>query len=157
MRSWAPLIVVLALLILLAALFGPGIYRGYLLRNTTGDLLEAALEGRTADITALVKPAQQQQVAQLIGQHLPAGYQQSISSLKLTRARIVDDSQAETLVTCKIEQGEWLGLYQGRLIWEYSQGRWEWNFEASAGAEFPLSGEPAWVKLSELMPLAESL
>ena len=157
MRNWAPLIVVLALLTLLAALFGPGLYRGILLRRSVGSLLDAVRAGRTADIVTQMVPDQQQEVAGLLAQYLPADYPEKITSLRLSSVRGEDDLRAITIVTCKINQGELTGIYQGQLVWHYRDGRWEWDFLASGGAELTLSGEPAWVRLSDLIPEAENL
>lgn len=157
MKNWAPLIVVLALIALLVALFGPGIYRGILLKRDVSSLLLAAREGRVADVVALIAPDQQAQISDLLARHLPADYQQSIDSLKMIDWHMEGENDAVTKVLCKIKHDEALGVYQGQLVWHYSGGHWEWDFLASSGAEFTPSGEPAWYSLRDLMPLAEGL
>lgn len=157
MKNWAPLIIVIVFIAILALLFGPGIYRDMQLRTAVSDLLSATREGRTADIVALVQPSQRQEVARLFNAYLPADYQKSISSIKLSRTTKLNNGSTVTIVTCKIASGDILAIYQGQLVWHYTGGNWELDFLGSAGAEFSPAGEPAWVRLSDLMPLAENL
>lgn len=157
MKNWAPLIVLLVLVVLLVLLFGPGIYRGILLRRSVAGLLDAIRQGRTSDIVSAVQQSQQQEVATLLAEYLPADYAQSIGSLRLSRLKLEDDAKAVAVVTCKLVQGEYMGVYQGQLVWHYAGGRWEWDFLASSGAEFMPGVDPAWIRLVDLMPQAENL
>jgi hypothetical protein len=157
MKNWAPLIVLLVLVALLVVLFGPGIYRGILLRRSVGGLLDTIRAGRTTDIVAAVEPGQQQDVAELLAEYLPPDYSKSIGSLRLVRTALEGETKAVTIVTCKLVQGEYMGVYQGQLVWHYTGGRWQWDFLASSGAEYMPGIEPAWIRLVDLMPQAEAL
>jgi len=157
MKNWAPLIVLLVLVALLVLLFGPGIFRGIQLRRSVSGLLDAVRQGRTADIVAAAEPSQQQELAGLLSEYLPQDYSQSIGSLRLKSSELEGNAKAVTVVTCKLVQGEYIGLYQGQLVWHYAGGRWEWDFLASSGAEFMPGVDPAWIRLSDLMPQAEDL
>lgn len=157
MKSWGPLIVVLVLVAMLAALFGPGLYRSVLLRRSVRTLTTAAQAGDTAAIVALISPSQQAQASELFGQYLPDNYAERIESFRLTHVSMDDDDTGVTIVTCKVLAGEYRGIYQGQLVWHYRAGRWEWDFLGSAGAEFSPAGEPAWIRLSELVTEAGQL
>jgi len=154
MRRYIPLAVLAAVTIVLAAVFGPGLYRGALFRRDCHALLQAAQEGRTADVLSGVIATQRQRIARLVQEHVPADYYTRIHTLKLSSFEREDSQTIWSLVICRIEDG---GVYQGKLRWIYQSGRWWWDVEQSYGAELTLSGEPAWQKFGTIIPLAEQL
>lgn len=156
--NWlAPLLAVVLLLALLGVLFGPGLYRSWRFNQTCLELLRDAREGRLAEVSAALEPAQQAQVGDLFNKFVPADYAAHMESLKLTSWRNSDDDKIWAIVTCRITQGEGFGIYQAKLRWHWHDGRWWLDFLASYGAEFSPSGEPDWIELSQLVELAELL
>lgn len=152
MKNYAPLIVLLLVIIVALAIYGPGVYRGMIFKRTLGSMLDSARKGDLNGVASSVIPSQQADVQQLLSTSLPADYQQNIQSLKLTSWRYTGKETINALVTCKLNSGDFTGIYQGMLVWRYN-GKWEWDFLASRGAEFSASGEPAWVDLGILIEL----
>ena len=150
-----PLLALLLLLAGAAAYFGPGIYRGVLFRRQCRAMLEDARAGRTSAVAGYVEASQQKRIATLLSQHLPAGYHEDIRSLRLLSSLRDDSTTMWAIVGCRIERNGYAGFYQGKLLWRYELGRWWWDFEGSYAAEWGLTGEPDWVKLAELIVLAE--
>lgn len=159
MRRWIPLLMIVAGLVVLGAYFGPDLYRGMLFKRDCASLLEGAAAGDLAKVVAQLAPAQQGGIGTLITSKVPDGYHEQIESLKLTRWWRADTTTIWSVVTLRYEQGEGLGLYQGKLRWVYDPAarRWWWDFGGSYAAPYNPSGEPEWQRIGELLPKAEQL
>ena len=157
MRRFIPLIVIVLLVGLLAAVYGPGVISAARFRGNCQSMLKDAAEGRLAGVVAVVEPSQQQEVQAMLSRYLPADYYQNITELRLIKIDRINADTMVAIVKCQVEHGAYAGIYQGRLSWRYHSGQWWWDFLKSSGAEFSLTGEPAWVALPEIMPLAEGL
>ena len=155
MKNWAPLIVVIIFIALLASLYGPGLYREYQFKRTINAMLSSARQGKLADVVLHVEKQQRQAVQLVLTTALPADYHQNIKSLRLTSLRKPMPDKFYATVTLKIEQGEVAGIYQGKLLWHYEDGQWEWDFAGSYGAAFSPSGEPQWLDLKDIISTAE--
>jgi hypothetical protein len=155
----APVLAVLILLTVMAAWFGPGLYRNWRFNQSCLQLLKAAKEGRTADVIAGIVPDQQQQIDALVKQYVPANYNKDIDSLKLTSWNISANDQQTiwAIATCRIQQGGDFGIFQCKMCWRWRDGHWWWDFNSSYGGEFSTSGEPEWTELSKLVELSELL
>jgi hypothetical protein len=149
-----PLLVLLGLLLTLGLAFGPRLYRSLQLSRSCTAMLESARAGNLTALASHIDPAQQQAALSLLGQVLPPDYYLHIRSLKLSSLSIEEDGSAWTIVTCRTEDEASGGLYQGKLHWYYRSGRWEWDFQDSYGAQYPLSGAPQWEALESYVRLA---
>ncbi len=155
MQRIIPIAVLLAVLIALAAYFGPPMYRGWLFKRDCNAMLAAARAGQLSAVIAAIDPAQQHQYGALLQQYVPADYNQSIESLKLLRFEESDQGRIWANVILRVEQGDSTGLYEGRLPWRFDGRHWTWDFAGSLGAAYsPNGGQQHWIKLEELIALA---
>ena len=152
MKNYAPLIVLLLVILVALAIYGPGVYRGMQFKRALGSMLESAKKGDTSQIAAFIMPSQRANAQHLFETSLPVDYQHYIESLRLTSWRFTGKHTVNALVTCKVNTGDFAGIYQGMLIWR-NNGKWEWDFLASKGAEFSTSGEPHWIDLGSLLEM----
>jgi len=157
MQKYIPLIILVLLVLGLALYFGPGLYKGYTFRRDSRLMLDAAKMGNLTGVTGAIDKLQQPRIRPLINHYVPMDYYQHIKSLKLTSWDLRDDGSIWSIVTLQIDQGGEMGIYQGKLHWLFDGRRWWWDFEGSYGGVFAPSGEPAWTRLGDLIPLAEAL
>ena len=136
--------------------FAPGLYRAALFRRDCRRFLDDVRAGRLTQVVQMIEPAQQQEIGKLINQFVPQDYYTHIVSLKLTTWEERQPGDVVAIVTLKVTDGS-EGVYQGKLRWRMAKHRWWWDFDGSYGAEFSLSGEPEWMRLGDLLPLAELL
>jgi len=155
----APVLAVLILLVVIAAWFGPGLYRNWRFNQTCLQLLKDAREGRTSAVVAGIVPTEQQQVGALVNQYVPADYYKDVDSLKLTSWRVSnsDKNTIWAIATCRVKQGDGVGIFQSKMCWRWRDGHWWWDFNSSYAGEFSTSGEPEWTELSKMIDLAELL
>ena len=156
MQRFIPLIVLVVLLLSLGLIFGPGMLRGWQLRKTVGSMLDSAARGDLSTVSAHALPAQRPQLDIMLG-HLPQSYSERIESLRMARYEMVDGTEAWTLVNCRIEGSGGPSIYQGKLLWRYTQGEWQWDVLGSYAAPFSPSGEPSWISIEEALALADNL
>lgn len=154
MQRFLPLLVVLLLLIALGALYGPAAYRNYLFQRDVEAMLASARAGNTQGIANAALAAQRADALAILTQYLPADYAGKIAKLTLGSTQEVDARTRYALVTCRIEAGEGIAIYSGKLKWTWTGERWEWDFFGSYAAPFQPSGEPSWIELDELLPQA---
>jgi hypothetical protein len=154
LRSYIPPAIIVLLLGAALLSWLPGALRIHRLRAECGAMLQACASGNMSGVTAFADPAQQAEVSALLSQYVPAGYEQSIAVLKLTRSG-VEGRIGWTEVLCRFE-GSAEGIYLGKLRWTEQQGKWRWDFMGSYGAEFALS-DPQWQSLPDLLPDAGRL
>ena len=152
MNRYIPLVVLLVLIGAFSIIYGPGIYRGLQFKRASSEMLRELKAGRLSAAIGYIEPAQQAGVSALT-QRLPADYQQHIASLKLTHWERADRETIWAVVTLRLQDDAGSGLYQGKLRWQYSQGRWWIDFSRSYGAPATLSGEPEWRELVDLLEL----
>jgi len=157
MRRFIPPLVILVVVLALAAYFGPGLYRAWLFRRDCGQLLLDTRAGRLQAVIHAIEQQQQLRVGALLTQHVPVDYYTDIVSLRRTSYEEPEPGLIWCIVTLRLQQGDGIGLYQGRLRWVFKGRRWWWDFEGSYGAQFSTSGEPEWIKLSDLVDYAEQL
>ena len=155
MKNWAPFIVILIFIALLACLYGPGLYREYQFKSAINAMQSSATQGKLTDVVLHVEKQQQQAVQALLTTALPPDYHQRIKSLRLTSWRKVQSDKIYATVTLKLAEGEVGGIYQGKLLWHYKAGQWVWDFAGSYGAAFSTSGEPHWLDLTDIITIAE--
>jgi len=158
-RRWIPLLMILAGLAALGTYFGPDLYRGLLFRRDCAALLEATAAGDLSQVAAQLTPTQQSGIGALITDTVPAGYEEYIESLRMTRWWRVDKTTIWAIVTVRLGNGDGLSIYQGKLRWIYDPAarRWWWDFNGSYGAPLASSGEPVWQRLGDLIQLTEQL
>ena len=158
MARWLPLVIVLAVMVIIAALVAPAIYRGMLFKRDCRALITAAQAGDKAGLTAACEPGQQAFAAALFNGALPPDFQNYIASLKLSTWERLPDGRVQSILTLRTEYNGSMGVYQGRLywVWDRSARRWYWDIGSSEAAEFPLSGEPEWRSLNEMLNMARS-
>lgn len=158
MQRIIPIAVLLTVLIALVAYFGPPVYRGWLFKRDCNAMLAAAQAGRLSTVITTIDPAQQQLYGPLLQQNVPADYFKSIESLKLLHYEESEPGKIWANVILRVEQGESIGLYEGRLPWRFDGRHWTWDFTNSLGAAYsPTSKQQDWIKLEELVALAGQL
>jgi hypothetical protein len=158
MQRLIPIAVLLAVLIALAAYFGPPVYRGWLFKRDCNAMLASAQVGKISPVIAAIDPGQRQQYGDLLLQYLPADYYKNIQSFKLLRYEESQPGKIWANVIMRVEQGDGTGLYEGRLPWRFDGKHWYWDFGNSMGAAYSPTGESQnWIKLEELIALAGRL
>ena len=157
MQRYIPLIAVLVLLLALALLYGPQLYRNWTFQRDVETMLASARRGSTAGIVQAIAPPQQREAQRIFDAYLPPDYAQRITQLSLASSEPgAQPDERYALVTCRMESGEELALYQGKLLWHWTGRRWTWDFTGSFAAPFSPSGPPQWYKLSEIIEEARS-
>jgi len=156
MNRWLPLIALLVVLAVIAAVVVPPIYRGMLFTRDCRGLITAAKAGDIKQMAAACDPGQQQRVENLFTDLLPADFKDYIKTLKLTSWERQQDGTVLAVLTLRTEYNGAAGVYQGRLLWVYDgvARRWHWDFNRTEAAEFSLSGEPDWQPLATMLELA---
>lgn len=153
-------IIPIAVLVIVAAIvltyFAPGLYRAMLFRRDCRHFIDDVQAGRLTQVVQIIEPAQQQEIGRLIEQRVPQDYYTHIVSLKLTTWEEREPGDIWAIVTLRVTNGS-EGVYQGKLHWRMAKRRWWWDFDGSYGAEFSLSGEPEWERLTDQVPYAELL
>jgi hypothetical protein len=157
MQRYIPFAIVLAVLIALAAYFGPRVYRGWLFRRDCDQVLADLQAGKLQAVIAAIDPAQRMQIGTLLQQYVPADFNKSIKSLKLTHFEEPENGKIWAFTTARIEHSEGIGLYEGRMRWIFDGQHWRWDFLNSYGAVLSLDGDEQWIQLSELVTLAGQL
>lgn len=158
MQRIIPIAILVIVLIALAAYFGPPVYRGWLFKRDCNAMLAAVKSGQLGAVIAYIDPSQQQYCSNVVLQHVPLDYQQSIESLKIVRYEESEPGKIWANVIARIAQGEGTGLYEGRLRWLFDGKRWYWDFASSLGAAYSPSGQQQnWIKMDELAALAGQL
>jgi hypothetical protein len=157
MQRYIPFIVIFAVLIALAVYFGPRLYRGWQFRRDCNQMLADAQAGKLQGVIAALDPAQQAQIGALLKQYVPADYNKSIKSLKLTHYEETETGKIWAYATARIDQGDGTGLYECRSRWTFDGQHWRWDFLNSYGAVLSLDGEEQWIKLSDLVAMAGQL
>lgn len=154
MQRWLPLLAVLLLLLLLAGLYGPGWYRGYLFQRDVEAMLAAARTGSTPGIAAACLPGQQADAQSILSQYLPADYASKLERLSIAGSEQFDATTRYALVNCRLSAGDSVVIYSGKLKWVWNGQRWDWDFFGSYAAPFQPAGEIRWIALDELLPEA---
>ena len=157
MQRYIPLAIVLTALLVLAAYFGPRLYRGWQFRRDCNAMLADAQAGKLQGVIAAIDPTQQMQIGALLHQYVPADFSKSIKSLKLTRYEETEPNRVWAYITARIDQGDAPGLYECRSRWIFDGKHWRWDFLESYGAALSIDGDEQWVKLSDLVALAGQL
>lgn len=140
----------------LLAFYGPGIYQKILFRRSISQFLAEARSGNTAGWSSYISASQQRPIALQL-QRLPKDYQQDIASLKLTSYDQTAPDTIWAIVTLHLTESSGGAIYQGKLRWRWQQKRWVWDFTASYAAPYVPTTEPDWVKLTDMLALAEAL
>ncbi len=155
----AAILAVLVLLLGAAAYFGPGLYRDWKFQRRCDAMLADAMAGQLGSVAGYVQADQQKLVNALFQTVVPANYTSYLQSLKLSSFEH-DPNERDVVwayVTAKLNYGDGgsdtAGLAQGKLRWVWRSGQWEWDFEGSYGAEFPVSGAANWVRLGDFITI----
>lgn len=156
MRKYIPLLILLAVALGLLVFYGPHWYKSYLFRQAAGQFTSAVKNGDTTGWLGMVDPAQQARLQPHLNR-LPPDYAMHISSFKLSRYERSGGDTIWAIFTCRLDDASGSGVYQGKLRWRWQNGRWEWDFLGSFAAPFSISGEPEWIKLEEMLRLAEAM
>jgi hypothetical protein len=147
---YVPLLVLVVFAAALGAAFGPRMYQSYLFRRTCNAMLAEVRAGNMSAVAAYIEPSQQQSAQQLFAL-IPAGLTQQIESLSIYRAERLRSGAIEAVVSCKVAAGDLDAPYQGRLYWRWDRGRWWWDFDSTLYAAWPMSGEPDWRDISNIV------
>lgn len=154
MQRYIPLLIILAVLISLAAYFGPRIYRGWQFRRDCNQMLADVQAGKLQAVITAIDAAQQAQIGALVYQYVPVDFNKNIQALKLTHYEESEQDKIWAYATARIDQGDGQGLYECRMRWVFDGKHWRWDFLNSFGAVLTLNGEEQWIKLSDLVRLA---
>ena len=100
-----PWIVLAALVIGLAAFYGPRLWQAHLFRTACREMLAVIEAGNQQGALPYIMPSQRQR-AGMFFQLLPSGYDQHIDSLELYRVIRADADTMEALVSCKVGSDE---------------------------------------------------
>jgi hypothetical protein len=157
MQRFVPLLVVFILLLIIAGIYGPGWYRGLLFQRAVESMLTAARAGNTQGIASACLSAQQADALSILSQYLPSDYASKIARLSLASSEPGEDGARYAIVNCRIEAGDGIIIYSGKLRWVWSGTRWDWDFFGSYAAPFQPAGEVRWIKLDEVLPEASAL
>lgn len=157
MQRFLPLLAVLAVLLVIAGLYGPGWYRGWLFQRDVEAMLAAARSGSTQGIASACLPAQQADALSILSQYLPRDYASKIARLSIASSLPEQDGTRYAIVNCRIEAGDGIAIYSGKLKWVWNGTRWDWDFFGSYAAPYAGPGEPRWIKLDEILPEANAL
>lgn len=156
MRKYIPVLILVVVALGLLALYGPGAYQRYLFLRTASQFSNSVKAGDTQTWLGMIEP-DQQQLVQPHAMRLPADYQQHIASFKLTRYEQTDPDTVWAIFTCRLAEDSGEGIYQGKLRWHWQDKHWVWDFTGSFAAPLAASGEPDWIKIEDLLRLAEAL
>lgn len=142
-----PLLVIVALVVALGVVYGPGVVRTWKFRSTINSMLREIRAGNLKAVPGYVVTDQQPFIT--IAMNLPPTkkYVDRLDSLKLSSYHSEED-HIWAIVTAGVEGNKG----QGQLRWEWDGKQWKWDVRDSY-YRFGVLGDQTWQSLPELMEL----
>jgi hypothetical protein len=121
LSRFVPLFVILALILALAIVYGPGVIRAWKFRSTVNALLDEVVAGQIKNAPSYIVPDQRQLIALFVQNPFVTSNTQNIGKLKLT-SYYREGDHVWAVVTVKQKDG---GLGQGKLRWVWDGKQWQ--------------------------------
>jgi hypothetical protein len=119
---FVPLFVIVALILGLGIVYGPGVIRAWKFRATVNAMLDDIEAGRLQSVSNYVLPDQRERIAALVTNSIARHYSAEIGNLKLTNY-YREDNHVWAVITAKQKNGAAVG--QGKLRWVWNGKQWE--------------------------------